>query len=496
MGAAQFQSVDDILAEVLSAKKQFTLWDQFLKSVGLQKLQHAILREHLRKQEPGFVPRLPRLFRIVHSNYFEISIGIVFLLNAALIGFQVCQDETDVGTTFAFILEIMDSIFAVIFTLEIILYLIVDGWIWLFDWQHFFDLSTIIVTVLVPNILATIGEQSVILRAFSVLRLLRLVRLLKKVRTWKLFRIFWALVQGIINSGRLILFTYITMGGVIFIIAVFCVYLIGNDPTIAANPDISFYFQDVPNAMLTILQVSTCDNWTWIVREHSKSNSWCGPLMILSILLITLSGQNLVTAVICNEALARAQADEDMKAVEQREKAAQEVNELERLFAEIDEDGSGMLSKEEYFTAISSNVLVKEKFAFLEIGNEEAKEIWDFVDIGTGEVSPQMFVSVFRALKGEAKAKDSFAIMKRIGQLSKKVERMTQELESHQGYVKSMKSTALLLEEEMGRTFIHAAAFMQSLSKCVPPDPVPLNPRQIEKFHKSLQERVEKTLYG
>merc|ERR1712004_298991 len=95
---------------------------------------------------------------------------------------------------------------------------------------------------------------------------------------------------------------------------------------------------------------------------------------------------NLVTAVIMNNTFARGIEDEALRAVKQREAAEAEIQDLRNIFHEIDMDGSGELSKEEYEHAVNNNERVIQKLQLLQVDRAEAQEIWQILDVGGGEI--------------------------------------------------------------------------------------------------------------
>merc|ERR1711870_217212 len=106
--------------------------------------------------------------------------------------------------------------------------------------------------------------------------------------------------------------------------------------------------------MFTLFQILTLDSWSEPVRLIAKRNWVVTPLVIFCIMLLTLVLANLVTAVIVNNAFSRAQQDQQMAVQQKREEAKREITDLTSIFDEMDEDGSGTLSREEYFQAVDN----------------------------------------------------------------------------------------------------------------------------------------------
>merc|ERR1719277_2764264 len=108
-----------------------------------------------------------------------------------------------------------------------------EGWIWICKTSNVLDSGLIIVTGVLPLwILAPANIEVDEMRPLQVLRVVRLVRLVRMVRTVKAFRIFWKLIQGIMDSGKTLLWMYILMGAVLYTFSIFSVFWLGKDPAL------------------------------------------------------------------------------------------------------------------------------------------------------------------------------------------------------------------------------------------------------------------------
>merc|ERR1719316_56248 len=149
----------------------------------------------------------------------------------------------------------------------------------------------------------------------------------------------------------------------------------------------------------------TLDSWTGIIRPIGNAQSWTYVFFLGFIAISVFVLVNLITAVIVENAFESSKADEaDMAVVMQREKE-KEIEELQDLFLECDQDGSGELTKEEFFEAVAKPK-IRQKLTVLEIQSSEINELWDILDDGDGSLSAKEFSNGLRKLKGESKAKD------------------------------------------------------------------------------------------
>ena len=70
--------------------------------------------------------------------------------------------------------------------------------------------------------------------------------------------------------------------------------------------------------------------------------------------------------------------------------------------------------------AVETNDVIKTKFVTLEI--EHAEELWHLIDVGSGEIAVNQFAHALRIISEETKAKDVFAINRRVGNAAYRLE--------------------------------------------------------------------------
>merc|ERR1712139_49995 len=86
---------------------------------------------------------------------------------------------------------------------------------------------------------------------------------------------------------------------------------------------------------------------------------------------------------------------------------------LSELFMEIDLDGSGELSRDEFFGSLK-NKKVTQMLDILEMKVGELEEVWEVLDYGDGLLTNKEFTDGIRRMKGEAKAKDVADVIKKL----------------------------------------------------------------------------------
>lgn len=210
-----------------------------------------------------------------------------------------------------------------------------------------------------------------------------------------------------------------------------------------------------------------------------------------TIVIVAIVLLNLITAVILQTAVQRSNQDQELAARETREKNDAEIKDLQDVFVEIDADGSGMLSKEEYMDALARNQRVKAKMEFLQIGAEEQEEIWELLDDGSGEVSVERFADCLRAMQGDAMAKDSFTLVKHVQRVNRQLEGIDKRLTDQQELVDTAKQECAAAHRQLGFALQEVLEFVAYASCCVPSSPAPMTKKELERCRARLEAKAD-----
>ncbi|CAE7026702.1 unnamed protein product [Symbiodinium natans] len=319
---------------------------------------------------------------------------------------------------------------------EIILRVIADGWTWFFAAGNASDVVLIAVTGIIPSyILGPVFDfQSPLFRIGQALRCIRLIRILKSVRTISYFRILWSLVSGIVDSGRILLWTLTIITVVLYMFSIFFVQLLlhsGLEFTEEVQESvIDIHFLTVPEAMFTLFQCLTLDSWTSLSRPLQVGHPQIGILWVLYVAVACMVLNNLVIAVIVNNAFARAEQDEELQASIARETTEGELNDLRTLFDELVKEGSAYLTRKEYEQALGTSESLWTKLKIVNLEENEILNLWSFIDF-PDEVDREYFASQIRNLKGECKAKTSFTVAMTLKKLDTRLNQARTNLEVH-----------------------------------------------------------------
>eukprot|EP00439_Symbiodinium_sp_Y106_P064012 s2735_g10.t1 len=203
--------------------------------------------------------------------------------------------------------------------------------------------------------------------------------------------------------------TYVMMGCVLYFFAIIATALIGKrqpfmehiyEPGQLTAEEL---FGDVVKSMFTLFQLMTLDSWTGFARPLIAIESWTAFFFIFFISVAVFVMMNLVTAVIVENAFAENKSEEKELAVRLEREKEEELEDLKNFFLQVDIDGSGSLTKQEFFKATKQRK-VRQKLRALDIMPKDIDELWDILDSGMGELKAEEFVHGIRRLRGEARA--------------------------------------------------------------------------------------------
>jgi len=409
--------------------------------IGLSRLQDLIERERDARANESYRNAYPEINTLVHSMHFEAAVAGVVLLNGLVIGMDASLPRGTKIETF----EIFEHFFTTFFLVEWCLRVLACGWVWIFEPSNFGD--TILVFgpgVLLKWVLEPAGVDVEFLRIFTVLRFLRLVRVAKAVRLMPQFKEMWILIHGLTTSARPLLWVLTIATAVLFLFAVAGTELIGNQSDFADDPVVQELFGNLLRSMFTMLQLITLDTWVDLVATPVMDKQ-----PFLSLFFIGFIGigvfvfWNLVTAIVVESAFEIVQQDSaaQAKAVDLEKK--KELTVLAELFLEIDKDGSGEITEEEFMEAMM-NAKVQQVLVLLDMKPEDMTDMWKILDEGEGSLTIREFTNGLRRMKGEATAKDVTDCMKRLLQTEDKHRHLEQQMELFQG-------TLVTLEEDASR---------------------------------------------
>lgn len=371
----------------------------------------------------------PRLRKVVIDRRFEYALTFLIVANCVIIGWQAGLDAEPEGSA-KIINMICEQAFTILFFTELMARMLVFNWTFFFDSSNHLDIFLVALSVLNTWILGPLQIKADFLRKASVLRILRLVRIAKSYRTQ--FKEMWQLLRGIVDSLETLIWTYVMMGCVLYFFGIVATMLFTKsglfDSDEAAKELADEKFSNVLSSMFTLYQVMTLDSWSAISRALAKVNWWVDIFFIIYISISVFLLMNLITAVIVDKAETAVKDDKAEILQENQRQKEEALRELSEVFKEIDEDGSGMIDKQELATAWKRQK-VRAKFRLMDITRKDLRTLWQALSAGKTEEEDhglllEDFIGGISDLKGEAKAKDILKLYREVRILEDSVQEM------------------------------------------------------------------------
>ncbi|KAG6969181.1 hypothetical protein JG687_00003360 [Phytophthora cactorum] len=241
----------------------FMLTPEQKKWIEAQKAASRVGPVRILKPPRQFLRR--QLFYLVKMQRFEWFIMICIIVNTFLMAAQFFGEST----MQAYVINIVNEIFAVIFTLEAVIKLTAFGWEYFEDQWNQFDFFVVLGTLLSVIVElftgASVRSLAMLVRVFRVTRILRLVKASKSIR--QILLTLYIALPGLSNITSilfLMLFIYATMGVQIF-----------AKVAMSANIDDHANFQDFGTGFLFLLRAATGEAWNSCMHDLASSSPGC-----------------------------------------------------------------------------------------------------------------------------------------------------------------------------------------------------------------------------
>jgi len=288
------------------------------------------------------------LVRLASSRRFEYTTLAVISMNGIWIG--VDTDHNHDWTTWPQeVLLVADNAFCVYFTMEVLVRFAAferkincmkDAW---------FRFDTVLVTLMVAETwvmpLASGGGDSGGMGNLSILRLLRLLRLTRMAKLMQAVPELLTLVKGIVASFRSVGSVVVLLVAFIYVFAI----LFTGQYKESDDPDLKAYFGSMSLSMFTLFINGTIlDDATTLFMALLSDSQIMLWVLIIFILLSSFTMLNMLIGILCEVVSATGEGEKAKAAVNQ-------VNDvLTKFFDQIDADGSGKISKDEWLRMIDN----------------------------------------------------------------------------------------------------------------------------------------------
>jgi len=305
---------------------------------------------------------------------------------------------------------ILDSIFNVVFLIELILRMYAERRNWPRDFWNIFDFLLVSIGVIDTWILPLTGLDGDIrfLTLMRLFRLLRLIRILRVLRLLRFLKELMLLVQGITSAMRAMVWGLLLLGITIFICALLVTRLVGKA---CCDPEDSFQdplyrerFGTLVRTSFTLFQF-TMEFQPDICRDTWESGPWLTLFFVAYTMFTNITLLNTVASVIVENILNIAKQNlDDIKAHDDAQQALINDARIARIFKLVDVDGNKMIDKDELN---SGNPAVEQLLELSGVTLEHALHLFNVMDVdASGNVTREEFQQALARGTDPLKASD------------------------------------------------------------------------------------------
>ncbi|CAE8677716.1 unnamed protein product [Polarella glacialis] len=328
----------------------------------------------------------------LRHNAFDLSLGLIICLDVI---FNVADiDARAVDESPPMWADIGGKTCLAVYTVEFLLHIFVSGWVLFRNPWSVVDFCIIFSGML--EVILTAGGISA--KEFALLRLLRLLRMLRLMKLCRHHRWLTELKKLVLMMASCVrtlfwsfLFCFIvmsawSMAAVELINPV--VQQMAADGAFGDCRTCRSALTSVMRANLTLFQtIIAGDSWGDLAVPVIEAHPWTAIIFIGSLLTLVFGVLNLIVAVVIDTYAEHRQKDVINLAQELDADAEEDRRFLQKIFDQIDEDGSGELNLDEVLLAAKTNPEFKSRLRVMDIDEGDLVQMFEMLDgDGSGSV--------------------------------------------------------------------------------------------------------------
>lgn len=373
-----------------------------------------------------------RVARLVQSIGWETFISLTICLNTVFIVYTADYQMAHVGELPVWAREV-ETCFAILFLFELLLKLYVHK-LYFFcndkmSWNNF-DLALVFFTVMAS--LAGEDSNATFLRSVRVLRVARALQILKFATQLR------CILQSILGSLMSLFWAFMVL---FFIFILFATALVQGLALHLSSPEAEFldeeanaqlrkFFGSVTTTVLTFHFCSTGgDDWVDYAFLLYPTGIVNVVVFMFTVSFTHIALMNILTGIFVEKAIQLAIPDRKALAQEQRRIDAALAQDLRNILEELDVDGSGTITWQE-FSTVASDTMVRTLLNVMGLDLRDAKMFFEMVKSSNGaaEIDISLLTDALMRMKGDATGFDVQAVAFRTYLLGQRMERLQLQL--------------------------------------------------------------------
>ncbi|CAK8998021.1 unnamed protein product [Durusdinium trenchii] len=333
------------------------------------------------------------------------------------------------------IFQTLDTIFVVVFTVELLFRAVLERKGFISDLANAFDTILVILGWLALTISGFAVSDILLLRTVRVLKALRAVRLLRSFRFFKGLRFLVKACYCFIPSllwAMLLLVVFICMGALVQG-SLLQDFILKEDADKEERLWVWNRYGTAYRSLYTMYEITFAGNWPTNARPILETVGH--PFVLFYLVYITFvvfATLRVVTAVFLRDTLDAARNDDEALVMERLRNRDNYLDKLESAFEAMTGHSEGQIS-EEKLEAVLQNPKAQAYFQTLELDIVESHALFKMLDNGDGVITHGEFVDGMLRCKGPARAMEQVAMRAELRQMDHKLSNLINSLQEHVG---------------------------------------------------------------
>jgi len=277
-----------------------------------------------------------RVYAVLCRSEFDMSVGIVIIVDALITGIEV-----DFGEENKTLFSALGQVMLLFFICELALRIYVFRMEFFHSWINNFDFTIValgVVAVILGDILASNNYAQKGLKSLPVVRISRLLRAIRVVRISTQFRALWMIVSGVKASIGIVLWTTVLLALSCYCFGIVAVEYVAESTQLkelefdTSGNTVGERFGSLPKAMLSLFEFFAIENVSAKGYDLVIEQPWIMLFLMAFTLVVPIVLLNLITAVLVETAITASARDMEHVRALALEEWRRKVTELEVLF--------------------------------------------------------------------------------------------------------------------------------------------------------------------
>jgi len=337
------------------------------------------------------------------STYLDGIVGAAILLSTFMLGLETDHATVSMELKDRVLWIVSESIFMLVFLVEIPTRMYIDRWNWPWTIWNWFDITVLVLMIVETWVLSLIKNGQILqeqngLRVLGIVQCARLGRFLRVFKLFRVMRFLQATVATFRDSISGLFYVALIMVAGVWVCAIFMTQAVGRTQLqyteFSDGHTASERFGNVPRSIWTLFELMTLEQWQVTGRPLVEAEPFMALFFCTYIMVFTFGLMNMIVAVIVQYALFQSkrmfevEVDMEMRAV------ANDLEVMQNAFKECDINSDGTIYRSEFVEAVNDTTgAFAACLERLEITTQDAEMLFEILDSDvSGGVSSDEFL--------------------------------------------------------------------------------------------------------